>query len=51
MFPIRFEIEGAGGTMLIELSNLQLGANIPDAAFELPAGVQVMDMGALMNMQ
>ena len=51
MFPIRFEIEGTDGKMLIELSNLQLGANIPDAAFQLPAGVQVMDLGALMNVQ
>ena len=51
MFPIRFEIEGADGNILIELSNLQLGANIPDTAFQLPAGVQVMDMGSLMNMQ
>ena len=51
MFPIRFEIDGDQGKMLVELSNLQLGANIPDAAFQLPAGVQVMDMGALMNMQ
>ena len=50
MFPIRFEIEGADGKMLIELSNLQLSANIPDAAFQLPDGVQVMDLGALMNM-
>ena len=51
MFPIRYEIEGTDGKMLVELSNLQLGANIPDAEFQLPAGVQVMDMGALMNMQ
>ena len=49
MFPIRFEIEGTDGKMLVELSNIQLGANIPDADFQLPAGVQVMDMGALMN--
>ena len=51
MFPIRFEIEDTDGKMLIELSNLQLGATIPDADFQLPAGVAVMDMGALMNMQ
>jgi outer membrane lipoprotein-sorting protein len=51
MFPVRFEVEGDKGSMLIELSNLQLGATIPDSAFELPAGVQVMDMGALLNMQ
>ena len=51
MFPIRFDIEGPDGKTLIELSNLQLGATILDAAFQLPAGVAVMDMGALMNMQ
>ena len=47
MFPVRYEIEGAEGKMLIELSNLQLGASIPDDVFQLPAGVQVLDMGAL----
>ena len=51
MFPVRYEIDGDDGKTLIELSNIQLNANIPDADFELPAGVQVMDMGALMNMQ
>ena len=51
MFPIQLEIEGTDGKMLIELSDIQLGAKIPDAAFQLPDGVQVMDMGALMNMQ
>ena len=50
MFPVRFEVEGERGKMLLELSNVQLGANIPDAAFQLPDGVQVMDMGSLMNM-
>ena len=50
MFPIRVEIEGNDGKMLVELSNLQLGATIPDAAFQLPDGVTVMDMGSLMNM-
>ena len=49
MFPIRFETETSDGKMLIELSNVQLGAAIPDEAFQLPAGVQVMDMGALMG--
>lgn len=50
MFPIRFETETADGTTLVELSNVQLGAAIQDEAFQLPAGVQVMDMGALMGM-
>lgn len=49
-FPVRFEIDGADGKMLVELSNLQLGATIPDADFQLPAGVEVMDLGALMKM-
>ena len=51
MFPIKFETESANGTTLVELSNIQLGAAIADEAFELPAGVQVMDMGNLMGMQ
>jgi outer membrane lipoprotein-sorting protein len=51
MFPIRFETETAEGKTVTELSNIQLGAAIPDEAFQLPAGVQVMDMGALMGMQ
>ena len=51
MFPIRFETETSEGKTLIELSNIQLGAAIPDEAFQLPAGVQVMDMGALMGTQ
>jgi outer membrane lipoprotein-sorting protein len=51
MFPVKFEVEGREGKMLIELSNVQLGANIPDADFQVPPGIQVMDMGALMNMQ
>ena len=49
MFPIRLEVEGAEGKMLVELSNNQLGAAISDDAFQLPDGVQVMDMGAMMG--
>ena len=51
MFPIRIETDGSEGKTLTELSNIQLGAAIADEAFQLPAGVQVMDMGALMGMQ
>ena len=46
MFPVKFE----SGGMVTELSNIQLGAAIPDERFQLPAGVQVMDMGAMMGM-
>ena len=51
MFPIKFETETTKGKTLVELSNIQLGATIADEAFQLPAGVQVMDMGNLMGMQ
>jgi outer membrane lipoprotein-sorting protein len=51
MFPIRYETEGAQGKTLVELSNIELGAAIPDEAFQLPDGVQVMDMGNLMGMR
>ena len=51
MFPVKFEIEAKTGKMLIELSNIQLAAAISDDAFQLPAGIQVMDMGNLMGMR
>ncbi len=46
MFPIKIE----AGSTLTELSNIEIGAAIPDDQFQLPAGVQVMDMGNLMGM-
>ena len=51
MFPVRYETDGRDGKTVVELSNIQLAANIPDSAFEMPEGVTVMDMGSLMNMQ
>ena len=50
-FPIKMEIDGPKGKTVIELTNIQLGMAVQDAMFELPAGVQVMDMGSMMNMQ
>lgn len=50
MFPLKFEIEAKQGKTLIELSNIQLGAAISDDVFQLPAGIQVMDMGNMMGM-
>ena len=49
-FPIKMELDGTGGKTLVEIQNVQLGAAIPDEAFQLPAGVQVMDMGNMMPM-
>ena len=45
-FPVKFQ----SGKTVTELTNIQLGAAIPDETFQLPAGVQVMDMGAMMGM-
>jgi outer membrane lipoprotein-sorting protein len=45
-FPIRWEQDGPAGQVLVELSLVNIGADIPDSAFELPAGVVVTDMGA-----
>jgi outer membrane lipoprotein-sorting protein len=45
-FPIKLDSQG----IITEISNIQIGAAIPDSAFELPDGVQVMDMGAMMGM-
>ena len=49
-FPIKMEIDGAEGKILVEIQNLQLGAALPDALFELPPDVQVMDMGNMFPM-
>ncbi len=45
-FPLRVEVTGAGGKVVSEMKNVQFG-NVPDNLFQLPAGVQVMDFGAL----
>ncbi|MDP3703944.1 MAG: hypothetical protein Q8R78_06110 [Candidatus Omnitrophota bacterium] len=49
-FPIKMEIEDKSGKILVEIRNVQLGAALPDALFQLPADVQVMDMGNMFQM-
>ena len=49
-FPVKMEFDGAKGKMLMEFRNIHLGTNIPDSLFELPPGVQVMDMGNMFQM-
>ena len=41
--PIRTELTTAKGTSVIELKNIEFG-DISDSMFELPAGVQIMEM-------
>lgn len=48
-FPVRLEIDGAQGNMVIEISNVLVGAGIRDTVFQLPEGVQVMSMGQMMQ--
>ena len=48
-FPIRLEYDDKKGKMLVEIRNLQVGKAIPDSTFQLPANVQVMDMGNMMS--
>lgn len=49
-FPVRLEIDAPDGKTVIEFANVQLGILAPDSAFQLPPGVQVMDMGSMMQM-
>jgi outer membrane lipoprotein-sorting protein len=42
-FPIRMEMTTAEGTTTIEYKNIEFG-DIPDDMFELPAGVQIIQM-------
>jgi hypothetical protein len=46
-FPVKMIQDTPQGPVTAEFSNVQLGVAIPDSAFMLPAGAQVMDMGAL----
>ena len=50
MFPVKLEVQSPQGKVLVELSNIQLDAPVSRQDFELPAGVQVMDMGNMMGM-
>lgn len=43
-FPIREEMTTAEGTTITEFKNIDF-ADIPDSMFELPAGVQIIEMG------
>ena len=51
LFPIKMEIDAPDGKTVVELTNIQIGANIQDSMFRLPPGVQVMDMGSMMQMR
>ena len=48
-FPVKMEIDGAEGRVTAEISNLVLGAGIQDAVFQLPAGVEMVSMGQMMQ--
>jgi hypothetical protein len=43
-FPIKLESTVGGKTSVVEFKNIDF-SNIPDSEFELPAGVQVIEMG------
>jgi outer membrane lipoprotein-sorting protein len=42
-FPVKVEVDTAEGKMTMEYKNIDFG-DIPDSEFELPAGVQIMEM-------
>ena len=48
-FPVRAETMTKDGKVTVEMSNITLGGSVPDSAFQLPPGVQVMDMGAMIK--
>ncbi len=47
-FPLRMEISDEYGTTVAEFRNISFG-NIPDSMFEIPAGVEVVDLSQFMN--
>jgi outer membrane lipoprotein-sorting protein len=44
-FPVKIEQQTQQGLVTAVLSNIRVGALIADSAFQLPDGVEVMDMG------
>ena len=50
-FPVRIEMESPRGTTTVELTNIDLDTEIPDAAFEFPLDVNVLDPGRIREMQ
>ena len=42
-FPVKVEVDTDQGKMIVEYKNIDFG-DIPDSEFELPAGVQIMEM-------
>jgi outer membrane lipoprotein-sorting protein len=50
-FPIKLEIDSPDGKVIVELTNIQIGADIPESVFRLPSDVQVMDIGSMMKMR
>lgn len=50
-FPVRMEMDGPDGTITATLSNIRMNVPAPASAFQLPAGAQLMDMGAMMDMK
>jgi hypothetical protein len=45
-FPVKIEQQTRQGPVTAVLSNIRVGAAIAESVFQLPAGVEVMDMGA-----
>lgn len=48
-FPVKIVMNGPMGQSTVELSNIQLNTAPPDADFQLPSGLQIMDMGSMMG--
>jgi len=48
-FPVKIELKGGSGTMVIELTNIQLGGVVPESTFQLPPGIQAVDVGSPMG--
>jgi len=45
-FPIRIEMTSIEGTFIIEYKNIEF-TDVPDSMFELPEGVQIVDIPGL----
>ena len=43
-FPVKIEVKAPEGLTLVELSNINIGAKVDEASFQLPADTKIIDL-------
>lgn len=48
-FPVKYELDTAGGAVTTMMSNVRINAKIDDSEFKIPAGVEIVEMQRVLN--